>query len=367
MNELTFVRADDDRLICADQAGEEFAVAISAELRAAVIGAKRSQAPDAPVQIPEVLRPKDIQTLVRAGTSPAELAEASGLDLEHINRYAAPVLDEREYVARQARRLALRHDPGERTIEDLAFDRVAQQGVDPDLLVWDAVREPGGWVVRLDFEADSGPVRARWQVDLAGRSLTALNDQAHWIGRGDEPDRPIPPLRHLSAVPGSGDDAPDGDLHPEFEDGADDSPVSLLDGLMSHRGLHQPVGFADEARPVDGRADVLELRQPDEPPTEVWPDDPDADPFEDQNRFNETEPTFWGARGGAEGGTLFEQAPVESRPYVEPFLPMEDEGASEPEPEPERPPTRSSRSQAKRSSVPSWDEIVFGSARTDQE
>ncbi|MDR1633860.1 MAG: DUF3071 domain-containing protein [Bifidobacteriaceae bacterium] len=379
MNELTFVRAEGDRLICADQSGDEFAVAIGPELRAVVSGFGRPDPPETPLQIPEILRPKDIQTLVRAGAVPAELALASGLELEHINRYAAPVLDEREYVSRQARRLSLRHDAGQRSIEELALDRVASQGVDPAVLVWDAVREPHGWVVRLDFETESGPVRARWQVDLPSRSLAALNDQARWIGRGDEPDRPVPPLRHLSAVPGGADDAPGPGIDSGLDSGLDTAsrnvdstgaPLSLLDGLMNHRGLHQPVGFADDTQPPAGRADVLELRHPDEPPTDAWPEEP---PGPAGDEFDRKSGGFSGFDDDAPSseGTLFEQAPVESRPYVEPFLPVGPEVVPasdlEPEPEPERPPTRSSRSQAKRSSVPSWDEIVFGSSRTDQD
>ncbi|MDR0592285.1 MAG: DUF3071 domain-containing protein, partial [Bifidobacteriaceae bacterium] len=120
MNELTFERADGDRLICVDQSGAEFAVPITDALRAAANQAPKPEAADAVIQIPESLRPKDIQALVRAGADPAELAEASGLELKHVDRYAAPVLDERRYVAAEARRFSLRHDLEGRSLEQLA-------------------------------------------------------------------------------------------------------------------------------------------------------------------------------------------------------------------------------------------------------
>ncbi|MDR2378039.1 MAG: DUF3071 domain-containing protein [Bifidobacteriaceae bacterium] len=378
MSELTFGRAEGDRLICVDQSGVEFGLAVDAELHTAVNQVWRSQAAKAAeaadaaepgVQIPRELRPKDIQSLVRAGADPAELAEASGLGLDHVTRYAAPVLDERQYVSRQARRLALRHDPDARPLEEVVFERLARQGIEPTALVWDAVRQPHGWVMRLDFDAESGPVHARWQVDLAGRALTALNDQAQWIGRGDEPDLPLPLARHLSAVPAGGapavraDDG-DGDYDDQPDQSEADPALSLLDGLMSHRGLHQPAASAEDARPAASQAEVFELRR-----SQEAADSPSgADGVftaELATGLDEPSADFWGASGG---GDLFDQAPVETRPQVEPFLteaadpPPEDD---ESEPVPERA-TRSSRSQAKRSSVPSWDEIVFGSTRADQ-
>ncbi|MDR3107631.1 MAG: DUF3071 domain-containing protein, partial [Bifidobacteriaceae bacterium] len=202
MNQLTLERAEGDRLICVDQSGAEFALTIDDELRAVVSQTPKAEAADAVIEIPEVLRPKDIQTMVRAGADPAKLAEASGLDLEHVNRYAAPVLDERQYVTSQAQLFSPRHDLEGRTLALLVSQRAHQQGVEPSALTWDAIRHTEGWVLRLEFDSESGPVRARWQADLAARTLIALNEQAHWLSRGDEPDQPIPLSRHLSAVPG---------------------------------------------------------------------------------------------------------------------------------------------------------------------
>ncbi|MDR2373096.1 MAG: DUF3071 domain-containing protein [Bifidobacteriaceae bacterium] len=419
MNELTFGRADGDRLICVDESGAEFALGITEELKAAVNQGPKAEPSAAPLHIPEVLRPKDIQALVRAGADPADLAEASGLDLDHINRYAAPVLDERAFVVGQALALGLRHDPEGRPLVEAARQRLAEQGIDLEDARWDATRQPQGWVVTL--ESESGPISARWQVDLAGRSLSALNEQAQWVGRASEPDRPIPPLRHLSAVPGL-DPEPDAD--DPLADPPSSSSLSLLDGLMEHRGLRSPVASGEDTRPLAAQAEVVELRRadaaaedadadqppgdPDEappwldgPPTAPMPADDDwAAPPEPPGQDWEADEAqtgpippplgvvarpapagpwpalshqsdFWGRRGERQGA-LFEQAPVESRPYSQPSLPEAADdrpggsASGEPEPSPERAPTRSARSQAKRSSVPSWDEIVFGSSKTDQ-
>jgi hypothetical protein len=264
MNELTFRRAENSQLIAADAAGAEYALPITDQVRAAVRDSAIHEIPDAVIQIPEDLRPKDIQSLVRAGAAPEELAGASGIELDHVLRYAAPVLDERLFVAERARELTASHDPGAPTLEQLATDRLAERGVEPTAIFWDAVRQAGHWVVRLDFESSEGLSRARWQVDLPTGTLTPLDEQARWIARSPEPDSPIPPMRRLSALPGGGEDG-DGE---GVEDNPD-SPYSLLDGLMDARGLRDPVAPGESLDPIAGHADVLELRRAEERPTEA--------------------------------------------------------------------------------------------------
>ncbi|MDR3107330.1 MAG: hypothetical protein LBU05_03925, partial [Bifidobacteriaceae bacterium] len=178
------------------------------------------------------------------------------------------------------------------------------------------------------------------------------------------------------------------------------APLSLLDGLMGHRGLRQPVLSPADTQPLDNQADVLELRQMIDPPTETLPGDgSEREPTEPDSPASAAYADWAAPLGEAEPGdapgdgetglnavptsanlgsqgALFGQAPVESRSHAEPFSPPADgadssSGAAgvsnnQDEPAPERPPTRSSRSHAKRSSVPSWDEIVFGSSRSDQ-
>ncbi|MDR2380015.1 MAG: DUF3071 domain-containing protein [Bifidobacteriaceae bacterium] len=258
MNELEFERVEDGKLVAVDPAGTPYTLPITPALRAAVRETPSPDLPEVVVQVPEVLRPKDIQSLVRAGARPEELARVSNLDPAHIDRYAAPVMDERAYIAARARALTLPNEPGSPTLEALAAERLAQRGVDADTLEWDAVRQPSGWVVRLNFTASEGPSRARWQVDLAAGSLTPLEEQARWITRPTEPDSPIPPARHLSPVPS------DDEL--DYPDPAD-SPYSLLDDLMDARGLRDPLPPGMAADTLAGEADVLELRRADEAAT----------------------------------------------------------------------------------------------------
>ena len=48
------------------------------------------------------LSPREIQTRVRAGEDLADVARVAGIGLDRVERFAAPVLAERDHIARQA-------------------------------------------------------------------------------------------------------------------------------------------------------------------------------------------------------------------------------------------------------------------------
>ena len=53
-------------------------------------------------EVKGVLRPRDIQSRIRAGASAQEVAESSGMDLSKVERFAHPVLLERQRAAELA-------------------------------------------------------------------------------------------------------------------------------------------------------------------------------------------------------------------------------------------------------------------------
>src|SRR5690606_5380121 len=112
--------------------GEEFALRIDDRIRGAVVS-DRARIGQLPVERPSRLRPKEIQARLRAGESSEEIAEAAGVPLERILRYAGPVLAERQYIAEQARRCVLRRQAGEaagRTLDQVVAARLESYGLD---------------------------------------------------------------------------------------------------------------------------------------------------------------------------------------------------------------------------------------------
>ena len=108
MRELKVVGLDADgkRIICetADTA-EKFAVRVDNRLKAAVRGdraASNQTQIEVEVEVPNSLRPRDIQSRIRAGASVEQLAAAAGVSPERVMRFAHPVLLERSRAAELA-------------------------------------------------------------------------------------------------------------------------------------------------------------------------------------------------------------------------------------------------------------------------
>ncbi|WP_371176807.1 septation protein SepH [Buchananella felis] len=186
--ELLGVDSTGDRLVLVNAEGERFTLEIDDSLRATV---RRSRPALVPAQ-GTAMRPKEIQALLRAGATPAEVAEASGMAVEMVEKFAAPVRGEQAWAVERAQNCRVGHDADAPTLGDLVVDRLAARAVDPSSLQWDAIRrgnEP--WEVFVTFVQAAEEREARWSVDLSTGSVRGLNDQARWLTETSTPG-PLP-------------------------------------------------------------------------------------------------------------------------------------------------------------------------------
>jgi hypothetical protein len=391
MHDLTLVGVHDDgeHLVLAGQDGQRYLLPVDEPLRAAV---RRDRARLAQLQIEQTstLRPRDIQAKIRSGRTAEEVADEAGVPVEHVRRYEGPVLAEREFVARQARGVRLRRaapgTPGSYpSLDELVAARLSAREVDPASTSWDAWRTDGTWYVRLTFEAAGRVRHADWEYDVQLRHVTALDDEARWFV--DEPAaEPAPGRRVLAPVRADGarservyDVEADGGVRPADDGraGAAAATVDLLDTLRERRGRRQWVpDAADDPEGVDPlelAVDQLRVR------AEALGEPPAAHP--PRSRPEELE--------DAELLALPEAppAPAPSPPKPAP-RPAARPGADQPRKPTHQPPSRagaathrtstdpldldaaaeqdrsaSSSRRNRRASVPSWDDIVFGSRR----
>ena len=106
MREITLIGLDVDgkHIICeGGQPSDKFLIRLDDRLRAAVRGDRvglLQQKRDNEVK--GVLRPKDIQSRIRAGASVEEVAESSGMEVSKVERFAHPVLLERQRAAERS-------------------------------------------------------------------------------------------------------------------------------------------------------------------------------------------------------------------------------------------------------------------------
>ena len=228
MAELELVRLHEDgeRLVLRGTDGTESTLPITEALRAAV-RRDRPRTEALRAQAATTLRPRDLQARLRAGASVEELAEVSGLPVEHVQRYEWPVAAERDHVIGQVRAHRLPGDDETTTLGEVADTRLAARGVTADEARWSARRDgTAPWVVEVRFSAGDRDRSARWTFDPKGRVVTPLDDEARWLG---QPDDPVSP--DVLGVPSTGGRTVTPRRHVD-----DDTTALLLDDLAGRRG-----------------------------------------------------------------------------------------------------------------------------------
>ncbi|MFD6141520.1 septation protein SepH [Promicromonospora sp. NPDC060271] len=383
--ELVGLHEDGERLVLAARDGAQSTLPITDALRAAIRG-DRPRTESIRAQEASALRPREIQERLRAGETCEQLAEVSGLPIEHVRRFEYAVLSEREHsIARVRGKSVLTDDGGATTLGEVADDRLRSRGVRPSDARWTATREgTQPWVVQVEFQAGDRPRVARWSLEPRGGFVTALDDEARWLGLPEEDERPA--VAGVSALPSYRSNHPSSRSAPPEQDDTD----LLLDNLSERRGQrparrHSPAGDlpdmmeldldgADGAGGPDGppaeepepdpapSAAVVDLgarRGGSRPrmPSPLVPDSPADLEWEGPSQWEIDAPRP-GPRQEADAGGVQGPSPAD-RPAPQ----------AEPEQVPEKPPAEpaepkrpaSKRGRKSRAQVPSWDEIVFGS------
>ncbi|MBA2456894.1 MAG: DUF3071 domain-containing protein [Nocardioidaceae bacterium] len=180
MRDLRLVGLSDDRrhVVLRNDTGDEFRVAADERLRVALRG-DRARLGQLEIQMDSALRPRDIQARIRAGESPEALAGATQTPLERIMGYAVPVLAEREHMCERARRATVRrkHTSGPtRLLGDAIAEQLQARDRDPDAVTWDSWRrDDGRWAVTV---VPQSATPATYVFDVPGRYVVAADDEA---------------------------------------------------------------------------------------------------------------------------------------------------------------------------------------------
>lgn len=348
MQQLSVVglSSDGNRLLLIDDAGKEFAVAVDSRLRAALRG-DQTRLGQLEIPMESALRPRDIQARIRAGESAEDVAQAAQTTVDKIMAFAAPVLAERAHMADRAQRSSVRRGPdapagGPRTLGDAVAEALLSLKVSPSTLEWDAWRrEDGRWRLVADYTLDDKTTRATFSYDVPGQYVVPENDAARiLIGekqpRTQAPKQPPAGSRRLTAVA--------------------DSELPLGDDAIAL--VHDLDAEVEEVT----RLRATEQKQP-------TATDPATDPASDTDPDREqtvdlTETADVVRREQAE--QVVEEKPEALEPRADQPDRADRPGQPAPAEEPvaEEPPAeakpKSKGSRKRRSSVPSWDEIMFG-------
>jgi hypothetical protein len=184
MQELRLVAVSEDGsylVLATAGRGTRFTLPVDDRLRAAVRG-HFSRLGQFEIEVESPLRPKEIQARIRAGETAEEIAESAGIPVERVRWFEGPVLQEREYMAQQAQRVAVRR-PGESSpgppLGEMVEERLGRRGIDLEDVEWDSWKcEDSTWRVRLSFFDDGRPYTAEWRFDPRRRLVSPLDEEA---------------------------------------------------------------------------------------------------------------------------------------------------------------------------------------------
>jgi hypothetical protein len=321
MEDLRLIESNEEFLVLESAAGEKFRLLIDDELRSAtrkVISVKA---------VSDSITPKEIQQQIRAGVSIAHLSAQTGLSSDLIEKFAAPVLDEIAYVVSSAQAIRL-SIAGARpnTTEHVEFGEVISgrlRASGASGAAWSAIKiEGSAWRVSIDFSLGDQSHSAAWIFEPRKLTLAPENDMAIRLSTEEVlATQPAVSLRVLST-----------------EEPVAEVPVAAVVATIEHETLEEELGHQVEVE-TNATTDLLlamRMKRESRKSEHVK---------EDTVEKAEPEPTLEAAET-AEPIAPEAIAPVTSEEAVESKKPAAEVKKA-------------------RASMPSWDQIVFGSKADD--
>ena len=384
MQELRFVRGDEGTLVVASDSGDQFRVVVDEALLAEVKRLSRRPREGAKV------RPREIQSLVRAGKSREEISALTGAEPGDIERFEGPVLAERAFILESAHRVPVLSRGAETSEEPETFGDVIGErllALGADTYDWSSWRDDeDGWLIGLEFISHDVAHRATWSFEHRKGVLTPLNDDAVRLSKqGEIGDRLIPKLRAVevperverfdsgafdpselpSRIGGHAETAVESPEEPAPEAALPDEPEDVEGEYRRRQHIDsRAVTRSEEPRDFGETADLLDALRRRRGERELPAEPGDAAPVgaetPDDNVTQELTPADLGeAPVPEDDGTLLFVAEPEPRPLFTAVpapqpAPEAERPAAEPKAEPERAPKK------RRAEIPSWDDILFG-------
>jgi hypothetical protein len=337
---------------------------IDERLRAVALG-QTSRLAQYEIEVESPLRPKEIQARIRAGETAEEIADAAGIPVERVRWFEGPVLAERAYIAQQAQTASVRRPgdssgPGPR-LGDIAPVRLKAAGTDPDEGQWDSrKRGDGNWQVTLTFTSGGRLHVAEWMFDPRRRHVLPEDDNA---ARLSLPDAELPTLS--ASMPGEATVtplAPRRAAAPERPAAQDRQATPERAAVPERSSVASGTASADPERTRPAPKRPLVFEEPD-------PGSPDLRPeLEPASATPASAPAPAREPAARQEAVTAEPAPPEPEPEAEPVpepAAVASAGSVEPAADEQaaRPRAGKKNPRGRRSSVPSWDEIMLGSSR----
>ena len=344
MQDLRVIGVENGALLVASDDGERYRIAIDEVLQSKL----RQSIPDPGTG--RKLAPREIQAHIRSGMSAEDVASITGVPIDYIKRFEGPVIAEREFVVTSALAVAVHTAADTGPLSGATFGAVIRErlydlgAINERWASWKEIG--GGWIVKLAFTADEIDHDARWGFDPKKSALAPLNNEAITLSQqGELTGALIPRLRAV----GDEERLPD---QSRFDSGA------FADADLRERA----VASLPEALPYGRLNDA---------PQSVADAAINRAPAEDEAESNQTADLLEALRrrrGEREAASFVEDEAMAAHPSTGsirlvdvPFRDDDSPGNTSPQPTALPRPAKKGRT-----SMPSWDDIVFG-ARSEED
>jgi Protein of unknown function (DUF3071) len=370
MRSLRVVGLGDDGkvVIVEDPRGERFQIPADERLRAAARG-DITRLGQIAIELESQMRPREIQSRIRAGESVEQVAAAAGVPANRVERFAYPVLLERSRTAELAQRAhPIREDgPDVQELGEVVAQAFTARGQDYSAATWDSWKgEDGKWVIQLTWTAGRSHNRAHWAFHPGahGGTVTPLDDHALDL-LDPNPNRQLRTVRPVTELAAQALQVERPPLEP-VERPVERRRAVNDDDLPPRRVVEEP-------EPLSEQEFVQDIELTDEPDVEVALTEPEPAPPQPEPTQRKPSPT---PRRTAQPRQPAADAPThEAPPAAPPRQPAATtpEPDPEPTPEPEAEPTpaepkptaqpaaaRAKKGKKGRPIVPSWEDVLLG-------
>lgn len=333
-----FERVDTNGDLVFSMDGHSFLVRIDDRLEQGILTSKqirveRGDAPDP--QSSATIPISMIQSMIRAGHSPSEVAKNYSISEVLVRRFSQPVETEKKYAINQFFSAPASGTSRSRSMVDVVEASLRAAHIPMDTVRWSATRharEP--WRIHASFETAGRLIKAEWAWDMRDNSVTPMNSTAGMLMKAKrfEPNGGEPP------------ESPFRSDHEQRSKNSDNG-VHISDTL----GVSS--GGSKETAVVEARVPGSSEQRKDPPRQSGTSTSTTTDAWLYGGKEDETtakEPTPDVPQPSASGS-------VESNHEV-PSPAQGTHGDATDAGEPSAKPRRKGR----RSAVPSWDEILFG-------
>jgi hypothetical protein len=200
MRDLRLTSSEQNGIVLEALDGEKFLLQVDDAVKAAVRTAGAKAAPDTS------LTPRDIQERVRSGQGIDDIIAESGADAHFVETFALPVIDELRHMVDSARSVRLTI-PGDRFSDDSQIEfgelvdrRLVDNGASS--ISWSSKRsESAFWIVSVAFELGGNFGLASWLFDPRKVELAPEDETASALSVLDGNPGPLPKSRFATEPP----------------------------------------------------------------------------------------------------------------------------------------------------------------------